>query len=75
MLFFLGTFVVYWHQNFGPMIFAWGTLAIAYTKNRALRQSNVTFPVFFTKHQIIDTLSLDLKEVRDDIYFACCWVP
>eukprot|EP00093_Oithona_nana_P008987 08987.XXX_150319_149946_1 [CDS] Oithona nana genome sequencing. len=32
-------FAVYWHQNFGPMIFAWGTLAIAYTKNQALRQN------------------------------------
>ena len=52
---FLGIFVVYWHQNFGPMFFAWGTLMIAYAKNRALRQSKLTFLLFYAKHQIIDT--------------------
>ena len=36
--FFSDIFVVYWHQNFGPMIIAWGALIIAYAKNRALRQ-------------------------------------
>ena len=34
-----GTFVVYWHQNFGPTIFAWGFLTISYSKNPALRKS------------------------------------
>ena len=68
--FFTGTFVVYWHQNFGPMVFAWGTLAISYTKNQALRQSNDHL-LFFAKHQIVIVLLLDLKEV---VYFKCYWV-
>ena len=46
-------FVVYWHQNFGPMIIAWGALIIAYAKNRALIQSNLIFLLFFAEHQII----------------------
>ena len=36
-----GTLVVYWHQNFGPMLFAWGFLTISYSRNPALRKSRI----------------------------------
>ena len=34
-----GTFVVYWHNNFGPIIYVWVFLALAYFKNPLLVQS------------------------------------
>ena len=36
----LGTFVVYWHQDFAPMLFAWGFLALSFYKNMHLRTRN-----------------------------------
>ena len=35
----LGTFMAYWHNNLGPMLFIWTFLALTYIKNPALLKS------------------------------------
>ena len=37
----LGTFMAYWHNNLGPMLFIWTFLALTYIKNPALLQSEL----------------------------------
>ena len=39
----LGTFMAYWHNNLGPMLFIWTFLALTYIKNPALLQSEFNF--------------------------------
>ena len=39
----LGTFMAYWHNNLGPMLFIWTFLALTYIKNPALLQSKFNF--------------------------------
>ena len=45
----LGTFMVYWHNNLGPMLFVWSFLALTYIKNPALVQSKY-LPIFLFIH-------------------------
>ena len=62
-----GTFVVYWHNNFGPIIYVWVFLALAYFKNPLLVQSE-----FFFRVERVSSgwpLKGDFKSLKKETFF------
>ena len=57
----LGTFMAYWHNNLGPMLFIWTFLALTYLKNPALLQSKFNFQ--WNNLQFVNSIFSDLKEL------------
>ena len=57
----LGTFMAYWHNNLGPMLFIWTFLALTYIKNPALLQSEYFF--LMEQLQFFNSIFSDLKEL------------